>query len=309
MSYIISIWLDRRRAKSNGKFPVKLRAYKKSNQKEKSYSINTSLSINEFETIWINPKDKNLRGKNKEIYLKLQAIEQRANKEAGQMTVFDFPKFETKMFRKSSDQNNVQYHFNLAIDKNKENDKIGTSESYKYTLNSLAIFSKIKNKIEIEKLTFEAINVEWLSDYEKFMLSKGKSYTTISIYTRTLRVIFNNAIIKDIYPFGAKKNNKYQIPNTKKVKKALNPNQLKCLFDAEVKNRNEAKAKAFWFLSYSCNGMNLKDIALLKYSDIKGDKFEYYRAKTFDKSTEKKNYNNLFNRFYEGCYLKVWNQK
>ena len=59
------------------------------------------------------------------------------------------------------------------------------------------------------------------------------------------------------------------------------------MFGAEVKNENEAKAKAFWFFSYACNGMNLKDVALLKYSDIKDDKFYYYRAKTFDKTSEK----------------------
>ena len=122
------------------------------------------------------------------------------------------------------------------------------------------------------------------------MLDKGKSYTTVSIYTRTLRVIFNKAIeVNDLnsehYPFGK---NKYKIPRTKKVKKALNSNQLKVLFDAKPTNNNEAIAKDFWFFSYACNGMNLKDIALLKHSDIEGDKFSYFRAKTFDKTAEKK---------------------
>jgi site-specific recombinase XerD len=121
------------------------------------------------------------------------------------------------------------------------------------------------------------------------MLAKGKSYTTIAIYTRTLRAVFNiaienNDIAIDIYPFGK---NKYKIPRTKKVKKALNSVQLKTLFSAETLNENEEKAKGFWFFSFACNGMNLKDIALLSYKDIKGDKFTYYRAKTIDKSVEK----------------------
>jgi site-specific recombinase XerD len=290
MSYNISIRLDNRRVKDNGKYPIKLRVYNK--EIEKWYSLDIDLTEKEYEAIWINSENKNLRGRNNEIRLKLQAIENRANKEAEQMTVFDFAKFQTKLFRKSSDKNNVQYHFNLVIQKNIKNDKIGTAESYKYTLNSLGDFSKNEKNCPIEKLTFEAINIDWLNGYEKFMISKGKSYTTISIYTRTLRVVFNNAIgvndiSKDIYPFGLKKNNKYKIPRTKKVKKALNSLQLKTLFDAKVCNNNEAKAKAFWFFSYASNGMNLKDVALLKYSDIKDDKFEYYRAKTFDKSSEK----------------------
>jgi site-specific recombinase XerD len=292
MDYSISIVLDKRRIKSGGKYPVKLRVFNSVLKKDKRYLLDIDLTDKEFEDIWVNSENKNLRGKNKEIRLKLQAIENRANEEAKQMTVFDFVKFETKLFRKSSDKNNVQYHFNLVIQKNIKNDKIGTAESYKYTLNSLADFSKNEKKCPIEKLTFEAMNVEWLNAYEKFMVSKGKSYTTVSIYTRTLRVVFNNAIAtndisKAIYPFGLKKNHKYTIPSTKKVKKALNSVQLKTLFDAEVTNDNEAKVKAFWFFSYACNGMNLKDVALLKYTDIKDEKFTYYRSKTFDKSTEK----------------------
>jgi site-specific recombinase XerD len=291
--YNISIRLDNRRKKDSGKYPIKLRVYGKAFQKEKWYNLGIDLTEAEYIEVWQNPNNIKFRGAKNELRLRLQAIESRADDEARVMTVFDFSKFELKLFRKSSDKNNVKYHFNLVIEKNIKNDKIGTAESYKYTLNSLAKFTdkgnKNKNVSSINKLTFKAITVDWLKDYEKFMLSEGKSYTTIAIYTRTLRAVFNNAIevddiSNDIYPFGK---SKYKILRTKKVKKALNSSQLKILFNAEVLNENEAKAKGFWFFSYACNGMNLKDIALLKYSDIKTDKFSYYRAKTFDKSSNK----------------------
>lgn len=292
MSYNISIVLDKRRKKENGTYPVKLRVFNKISKKDKRYVLNIDLTEDNFKTIWINPDNKSLRGANKETRLRLQTIETRANDEAKEMTVFDFAKFETKLFRKSSDKNNVKYHFDLVIQKNIDNNKIGTAESYRCTINSLAKFSKIKKKCEVEKLTFNAITVDWLNDYESFMIDQDKSYTTVGIYTRTLRAIFNNAISandisKDIYPFGLKKDNKYQIPKSKKVKKALTSIQLKTLFDVKVTSNNEQQAKDFWFFSYACNGMNFKDIALLKYSDIKNDRFSYYRAKTFDKTAEK----------------------
>ena len=291
MAYNISIYHETRRVKENGKFSVKIRVYNKHDNKKtvRYFATGIDLTEKEFETIWLNPENKNLRGTNKEIELKLRAIEKRANDEAQAMSVFDFSKFETKLFRKSTDKNNIKYYFNLAIEKNKNIDKIGTAESYRYTLNSLANFSELVNKCNIEKLTFNEITVEWLKAYEKFMINKGKSYTTIGIYTRTLRAVFNNAIEQndisnDIYPFGK---NKYKIPRTKKVKKALNSIQLKALYDSKVENNKEEEAKDFWFFSYACNGMNLKDIALLKYSDIDDNMFKYYRAKTFDKSSEK----------------------
>lgn len=287
MAFTMSIVLDKRRRKSDGTYPVKLRVFH--HKKDKRYSLNINLSENDFIDIWKNPKNKKFRGKKKEFELRLKAIETRANDEARQLTVFDFDKFETRLFRKSSDQNNVKYYFDLIIEEKINDNKIGTAESYRYTLNSLKEYCEKEKKVIIDKLTFNQINVVWLKGYEKYMLAKGKSFTTIAIYTRTLRAVFNiaienNDISNDIYPFGK---NKYKIPRTKKVKKALNSKQLKMLFNAETLNENEELAKSIWFFSFACNGMNLKDIALLKYSDIKGDKFSYYRAKTFEKSAEK----------------------
>ncbi|SFD00838.1 Site-specific recombinase XerD [Algibacter lectus] len=300
MIYRISIVLDRRGKTSDEykdeKCPVKLRVFSKAFKKDKRYSLGVHLTNDEFKKIWVNAENKSLRGTNKEMRLKLQEFETRANKVAKEMSVFDFAKFETKYFRKSTDQKNVKYHFDLVIQKNLKNDKIGTAESYKYTLKSLTQFIDKDNTKEdaskIDKLTFTTITADWLKEYQNFMISKGKSFTTVGIYTRTLKAVFNNAIRandlnKEYYPFGLTKDNKYKIPRSKKVKKALNSTQLKTLFDAEVTNDNEQQAKDFWFFSYASNGMNLKDIALLKYSDIKEDYFTYYRAKTFDKTAEK----------------------
>jgi site-specific recombinase XerD len=313
MSYNISILLDERRAKENGKFPVKLRVYNRFNKKVKLYSLNIDLSKEEFETIWVNSEGKNLRGNNNEMRLKLQAIETRANNEAKELTVFDFDKFETKLFRKSSDKNSVLYHFGKVIKENIKNGKIGTAESYKYTFNSLTNFSTEKHNCSIAKLTFNDISVKWLEEYENFMLSKGKSITTIAIYTRTLRVVFNNAIYdgdisKDIYPFGSKKNKKYKVKKASKVKKALNSKQLKQLLEAKTSNNNQTKAKDFWFFSFACNGMNIKDIALLRYSDINEDSFTYYRAKTFDKTAEKKAITIYLNDFNKSIIQKYGNE-
>ena len=313
MSCIISIYFEKRRKKSNGKYSIKLRVYNKSENTKivRYFTTGIDLTKKEFEIIWINPKGIKLRGKNKEIYLKLIEFEKRANDVAAAMTVFDFAKFEMKLFRKSTDYNNLKYYFDLIINDKLKNNKIGTAESYKYTLSSLVEFSETHKKCKIDNLTFNVITPEWLKEYESYMLANDKSFSTIAIYTRTLRAVYNKAIEQndisnDIYPFGK---NKYKVPRTKKVKKALNSHQLKVLFNAEVSNSNEQKAKDFWFFSYACNGMNLKDIALLKYSDIRGDKFTYYRSKTFDKSAEKTEITIYLTDFTKSVIKKYGNQK
>src|SRR5690606_26592035 len=107
MSYIISIYHEKRRSKANGKFNVKLRVHNKINniKKVRYFTTGIDLTEKEFDTIWINAENKKLRGTNKEILFKLQDLEKRANDVSKELTVFDFKKFEMKLFRKSTDKN------------------------------------------------------------------------------------------------------------------------------------------------------------------------------------------------------------
>ena len=263
-SHNISIVLDLRRIKENGKFPVKLRVYSKSARKAKQYNTDIDLTKNEFENIWINGNSNNLRGKNREIRSSLQSFEARANDEAEKLDFFSFDEFDRKFFRKSTDGNNLIHHFNKVIKSNISKGKIGTSESFKYSLKSITLFNNYYTGKELESFPFDSINVDWLEAYEEYMLSNDKSVTSVGIYLRTLRVVFNNAIddkdiSNNIYPFGKKK---YQIPTSKKVKKALNREQLKSLFNSKPKTKEQEEAKDFWFFSYMSYGMNLKDAYL-----------------------------------------------
>ena len=112
---------------------------------------------------------------------------------------------------------------------------------------------------------------------------KKRSITTVGIYLRPLRAIFNMALqegnlkIED-YPFGKRK---YQIPAGRKVKKALSKDDLKTLLNYKVSEGSfQEKARDFWFFSYQCYGMNIKDILGLRYKDIQNEIIVFTRAKT-----------------------------
>ena len=51
-AYSISVYLDLRRAKASGKFPVKLRVYDSVTQKQKMYSTQFEFIEKEFKSIW-----------------------------------------------------------------------------------------------------------------------------------------------------------------------------------------------------------------------------------------------------------------
>lgn len=245
------------------------------------------MSPKEFQSVWEASKP---RKEYHETRLQLQAVENKANDAARELKTFSFEQFEKRLFRQTGKGESVVFHYQEVIEKLKENNQFGTASNYKLSLKSLIDFATYKTGRAPKDLLFVEISKDWLEKYESYMVDTlNRSRTTVSMYLRALRTIFNNAlqeneIDREHYPFGAKK---YQIPAVKNVKKALGQNQLKQLYEAIPTNEEQQKAKDFWFFSFACNGMNMKDIALLRWSDLNGDQLMFYRAKTI--TTSKKN--------------------
>ena len=306
--YFISIYLDTRRQKANGKYPVKLRVFTPSPRLQKMYSIGFELTKQEFHSVWETTKPRNCH---KEMRVKLQAIEVKANKVAQTLNPFTFEDFEKKLYLKSGHEKDVFFLYESTIKELTSNRQIGTAASYEFSLKSIKLFLKHKKSKVPKRLFFHEITTNWLKGYENFMLYEQKrSPTTIAIYLRPLRAIFNKAIDEkeisnDYYPFGKRK---YQIPSGRKVKKALTKEQLKVLYHAKPETPEQEKAKDFWFFSYSCNGMNMKDIALLRHKDIQDGKIEFYRAKTrLTSKTNSKPVTAYLNDFNENIINKYGN--
>lgn len=279
----ISIVLDTRRKKKNETYPVKLRVYSPTLQIARMYSAGLEMTKKQFESVWLTEKPRKVNQEDRNFLdtIRVQAVEADKKTEP-----FTFELFEKKLNRRKGDGKNLVYHYDNQIAQLKELGRYSTAESLSSSLKSFNDYlNRDKNdeaKKEIKKIPFNKITPLFLEKYESWMIEKGKSKTTVGIYLRALRTVFNKAISEndiseDIYPFGKKK---YKIPNGKAVKKALTKQQLKVLFNAEPQTPEQQKAKDFWFLSFLCNGINIKDMALLKNKNIKGDLIEFERAKT-----------------------------
>jgi len=287
MDYKISLYLDKRKSKKNTTdlFPVKLQVYSVIIKKQKYYTTGIDLSKGDYDDIF--DSDKNVRGVKNETKIYLQKIESNANEVAKDISPFSFETFEKKMFRSNGSNINIQYHYTNKITALNSNDQISTASNYGLSLRSLGKFLEAKTKSKLQNLTFYDITSDWLNRYEKFMIKDAdKSRTTVSMYLRALRTIFNDAINEneirqETYPFGKGKG-KYQIPTSTGKKRALTKEQLGQLFTATTDTPEQEIAKDFWFFSYACSGMNIKDIALLKYKNIQNETIKYYRAKTIN---------------------------
>jgi integrase/recombinase XerD len=284
MEYSNKIVLDRRRTKDNGRYPLKLRVYSTRTQIKKLYSLKYAMTEKEFDSVWECTKP---RKENQEIRNELQSIVARANDVCKSIETFSFEQFERKYLRKANDGLDVMYQYQQVINKLKSTNSLSTASNYEMSLNSLKKYVTYLTGKEPQKIPFVIITSDWLQNYEDYMINHlRRSRTTVSMYLRALRTVFNRVIgekeiSEEIYPFGK---NKYQPPAVSSVKKALNDEQLGVLFRAEPKTPEQHKAKDFWFFSYACNGMNIKDIALLKKTDLQEDRLVFYRAKTINTS-------------------------
>jgi integrase/recombinase XerD len=278
----IKLYLDKRRVKSNNLFPVKIRVFTSSPRKQKLYPTKFEFTQKEFESIWETAKP---RSEHKDLRRELQAIEDLALLTAKEINPFVFEEFEKKLYRGKGEGENIYYQYEQVIKKLTDNNQLGSASNYTLSEKSLKAFILYDTGKVSKKLLFRDVTPAWLYRYENYMIKVlSRSRTTVSMYLRALRTVFNNAIADkeidtELYPFGKRK---YQVPAVKSVKKALNKAELSVLFKAESKTPEQTKARDFWFFSYSCNGINIKDIALLRYENLQENKLVLYRAKTIN---------------------------
>lgn len=272
----VSLFFDTRIEKKSGKYPLKLTVYCK--PKKKRYKTKIDLS----EEDWLKLKSGNIRDKNiKEIKIKVNALTTDAEKIINNLFPFSFIGFEKAFYENATDLSSLDLKllFDAYILKHTQNGNIGTAISYQTSFKSLDKFHK--------NLTLTDITPQFLKEYEEYMIANSKSPSTVGIYLRQLRAVFNDAISQkiisnDCYPFGK---NKYVIPVSKNIKKALSNEDLQLLFNYESVNSEEQRALDFWKFSYLCSGMNFCDILRLKPENIKEDFIYYIRSKT--KNTKK----------------------
>ena len=285
----ISLYLDKRSEKKDGTFPIKIIVYH--NNKNNRYGMKKKISVNQQE--WDKIHSKNL--KNVELISIKKYIEEekgRADKIIKALdSEFTFEIFrslylEDRLPAKKGNQNKIWDMWENLIGELKKDKQIGLATNHQCSLKSFRSYSP--------ELTFKNITPVFLKNYENWMINDNKSITTVSMYVRCLRRIFNIAkgkkiITEEMYPFGSRAEGKYEVPVGKNVKKAMNIDFLKVLKNAECKTEGEQFAKDMWFFSFYCNGMNMVDIFSLKYKNIKDDFFYFYQQKTSRTQKNKQN--------------------
>lgn len=154
-------------------------------------------------------------------------------------------------------------------------------KEYKLPVNS----KRPKNTENVPVLQFQHLTPALLKLYEQWMTTDQKlTLTTVGIYLRHVRAVFNDAIntgivSRDAYPFGKRQ---YVIPAGRNLKKALSKDDVLKIINYQPEEDWEQRARDFWVFSYLSNGMNFTDILHLRWKDVdrKASKLSFLRQKT-----------------------------
>jgi integrase len=285
MDIAISLYHDTRRQKKDGTYPVKIRVTFK--RKQRYYKSDYSFSEEDFIVVIsqeilrgkITKEYKSLREARKKLDAKIVSFQEAVDILGN---VFSWEMFEAQLQKNGKNvvrSGKVYEYYDNYISELEAYGKEGTAEVYRYSRDKFQEFRK--------SLNFDEVTPEFLRHWQSWMIRNGMSKTTISMYVRALRSLYNQAIDKGeanplLYPFR-----KFKPPAQKNRKTAISLTDMKKFFEyAEPDDYWKAVSLAIFKFSYLTGGMNLTDICHLKHSDIKGDYFVYDRIKTIDTEKE-----------------------
>lgn len=120
--------------------------------------------------------------------------------------------------------------------------------------------------------TSEMFDNEAIKKYERWMLNQDYSPTTIAIYVRNLRTAIK---------FGGDevKFTKSVVGRSSTRKIAVDKDKIKSFLTYKSDDKRLERARDMFIFSYLNGGMNTKDMAMLRWSEVHEDRLQFSRAK------------------------------
>lgn len=155
--------------------------------------------------------------------------------------------------------------------------KKGNADVYRDTKRQL-------KKFEVSSTTLLTdVDQQFLNRYETYLRGLEMKETSISVYFRTLRAVLKSAVEEELlkeddYPFKKFKISKF---NTTTQKRAITKEEMKKIGALPILPESPLYiAQKYFLFSYYGQGMNFRDMALLKWKNVIDDRVFYQRAKT-----------------------------
>ena len=262
------LYLDKRFAKADGTFPIKLYVRHK-NKFLMSTNIYTTFEAWD-ESGCINKNDKQYKVKNAILRKLLSDAE---NEYMRLQSIGALPKtdkeyrahLECVLFGKEQPKENVLSYF----------DKMIATKAKRNTIKTYTTTKRMVKEFDPD-CTFDTIDKHWLERFDRWLAERISINSKWLVFSK-LRAVFNQAIDDGItanYPFR-----KFRVRKEETRKRCLTVGQLRLLRDADTKDTH-TRCRDIFMLTFYLIGINIGDLCLLKKTDLHNGRIEYYRQKT-----------------------------
>lgn len=274
----VKFYLDLRREKKDGVYPLKLSI----NNKDKGFYI--SLGVNLKPQHWDSALQKVILAPNKrELNFFLEGYKHkveaslRSLRLEGGLDSLRAKDLKTELlktlspekYKEKEREKGVAYNFRMFIETRFSTTQGIYRVSYKHLKNFVG-------EEELSTLSFEEIDKAWLLRFDSYLKGIGLSQNSRNIHLSHLKAVFNDAIdggITQNYPFR-----RFPLHKLATKPRALTVDELRKIIKVKLPPK-DAIHRDMFLLIFMLIGINIADMFRLKEITHDG-RIEYYRAKT-----------------------------
>lgn len=275
----IKIVLDKRRAKKNNTYPLRMRVYQGRKYKTHSLGIDLRESDWDDQTQLVNTCNPNHRLYN----LKISNLKSKAQKsiflnedEEKAVSPEELINSVTRNGQKKQEVlPDILVYGTQHIAKLKAAGQIGNSIVYTSTVN------KLKGFAGKESLPFEEVNYSFIERFNTTMLSQGMKPNGIALYMRTIRALFNKAIKEGVISISCYPFSRFQIKTERTINRTLTIKEITSIATHDLPiNSTIWHHRNLFMLSFCLIGMNFSDLLTLTPENFIDGRIVFRRRKT-----------------------------
>ncbi len=246
------------------------------------FQLEFSLTENQHKQVFVN---QSMSTDSIDFREKVHAIETKAERIFKSMRTFEPERFKQLFYKRDDEilENDSELPTTLAIKELFQyymDNHVGKRSTMIHMKASLGILEKYHPNLYVDD-----INVKFLKQFEKDLLSNGTRLPTISSYLRNLRSVINyfrnvkKIIPADfIYAFGQ---GGYSIKSFRKKKIVLFESEILSVIDyKDFDSPKQEYARNIWLALYYGSGINPIDLLKLRWSDLDRQQAHIIRTKT-----------------------------
>lgn len=272
----LKLSLDQRRSRKDGTFPIVFRvtyqgtsrdiatgfACKKSEWNSKAENLKSDLDSNKITLQRLN--EQRLKYQEKILEFERKSIDPTT-------TIQDIINY---LKNKLSISSTVDEFWKAEISSQEKAKRFGNARNYKSAFGAIQLVKPLN-------IPFKKIDYSWLIDLEVNLKSKGVKQSSVAVYMRSLRALYNKAINSGFadasdYPFK-----RYKVKGESSKPRVASIPELQKFFSFDPEDKSPTfDAWNYGRLIFLLRGINFADLALLTQDNIKHGRLYYKRAKT-----------------------------